>query len=479
MELVLQQQLRDKQVEVLNAGIIGISTLPLRDLAEQCVQVDPSVIVLYAGHNEFYGVGGVATNSPLSPLAIPLRKTRLVQWMTDGETHESNRPGKSDAPLISRMPKEVQIPSTSPMVRQAADNFHNHIDQIAEFATHHKIPLILCSPVSNLRSQSPWSGGDLSSHITDLEQEIGEPLTRQSSSTYLDALRIMLRQDPKDALAHFRIAQCFQLMGERINAYEHYQMARDFDQCRYRAPSSYGHLLAAIAQHHGPLVTYLDLEQVFRTASEYGIPGNDLFLEHVHFTFEGHGLMARTIAKAIVESTCHIEWDPNRVPTTKDIDEWLGTIPEDHLVALYLASFIGEVAPFSQALDANQHVSELRSKIDQIERSLDPEQLKRFHSLNHQAQMDDLVDGLGRIQLSLNQPNLALAYFQKSIQRRPWTPNGYVFSASASHLNGDDKQAREYLTQSKTTTLAESPRLLNDRERLEVSMRRRGTPRPR
>ena len=40
----------------------------------------------------------------------------------------------------------------------------------------------------------------------------------------------------------------------------------------------------------------VDAEQVFAEQSPDGSPGDDLFYEHVHLTFEGNYLLARTIA---------------------------------------------------------------------------------------------------------------------------------------------------------------------------------------
>ena len=51
-----------------------------------------------------------------------------------------------------------------------------------------------------------------------------------------------------------------------------------------------------VSNYHDPRVALADAEQVFAAQSPGGLPGNDLFYEHVHLTFDGNYLLARTLA---------------------------------------------------------------------------------------------------------------------------------------------------------------------------------------
>jgi lysophospholipase L1-like esterase len=471
MEFILQRQMPEKRVEVLNAGIIGLSSLPLTDLIQQCLSAEPSLIVLYAGHNEFYGVGGVATNARLAPVSITLRKTRLMQWLTDGNARTNDRTVHTQNPLIRRLPKEFQIPQASPLVRRAHANFQSRMKSAAEFCVRQKIPLLICSPVSNLRSQSPFAAGELNV-FAEIERRIGTPMSFETSELYLTELKKAADIDRDNAVIQFRMAQCLEMAGQYDDAFRAYVAARDLDQCRYRAPSTFGQGLDEMARHFPAGVWYLDLEPAFREHSKNQVPGDELFLEHVHFTIDGHWLMAKAIGRQIIEQTCKSSWDPMQVPAESERDQWLGLIDEDRLVGLYLASFIGEVAPFDEALDAKMHVADLKAKIEALENSFSAEQLRRFHSLPNPVKVDDLIDGLGRIQLDRNDPHQALEYFERSTRRRPWMPNGYVFSACAYQMSGDVGRACEMLQKSKSTVMPETPRLKNDRLRLESRIQR-------
>jgi hypothetical protein len=115
LQLVLERQLPDRRVEVLNAGIVGISTTLLVDVVRHILAVDPDLIVMYAGHNEFYGVGGVATKAPVSQWQLDVRGFRMAQVLIGKPTGAG-----SDGDLISSLPKELEIACDSPLVRQPA-----------------------------------------------------------------------------------------------------------------------------------------------------------------------------------------------------------------------------------------------------------------------------------------------------------------------------------------------------------------------
>ena len=62
---ILQDRMPYKQVEVVNVGISAISSYTLYDQVAEILQQEPDAILIYAGHNEFYGALGVGSNENL------------------------------------------------------------------------------------------------------------------------------------------------------------------------------------------------------------------------------------------------------------------------------------------------------------------------------------------------------------------------------------------------------------------------------
>ena len=59
LEAWLQELLPERKVEVVNLGVAAVASFPVRKLAEQALdQLQPDLLLLYGGHNEFYGALG-------------------------------------------------------------------------------------------------------------------------------------------------------------------------------------------------------------------------------------------------------------------------------------------------------------------------------------------------------------------------------------------------------------------------------------
>jgi len=301
----------------------------------------------------------------------------------------------------------------------------------------------------------------LSLLISDSNYKSARELLKQANAEY-----------PHSAFLRYRMAQCLENLDELEEAAQAYSDARDLDPCRYRAPSSFGDTLRQAASESSGGVFFLDLVPVFSRHSKYAAPGSDLFLEHVHFTIDGHWLVAKSIAHKIVEDVCGEDWDESRLPSEKERDDWLGLIPEDHLVASILAFFASQTAPFDEAIDTKKHSALLAEKINQITESLPDQDARVFMSLDNNVKMKDLVDGLGRAWLTLGEHERALEMFKRSTRRRPWMPNGHVFSAICYHLLGKESEALKCLEESRTTVVNETDPLLRDKDKLLREMRR-------
>ncbi len=465
LECVLSSQFPDKEVTVLNAGIVGLSTLPLCDVVQQCSSVEPSLVVFYGGHNEFYGVGGVNTNAKLSSNQLFLSRFRLMQLLSRKHSEQGQQQA-NDQPLISKLPRNFAIPPGSQLVEDAELYYKFNVQSMANYCDQRKIPLLLVSPVCNLRGQSPLPLPDQKKRLSQIFAEVGQPLESENATQYLSLLQSALDTHPDDAALHYRLGQCFELLEKFGEARQHFSLARDFDPCRYRASSSFGPILEEIAAASQAGTTHLDAQQVFFDESQYCVPGDDLFLEHVHFNLAGHWLLAKTIARETVEKLQLGTWDEQRIPTLPQRDDWLGLIPEDELSGNYLAFYLSQNKPFEDALDAAEHLMLLKNKID-LQRSQIGEKIQFFDALPNQVKVDDLIDGLGRLRLDRNEIEEAEMFFRKSIKRRPWMPNGYLFTAICRYQSGDLSNARKLLIDSQEAVLPPTPRVLNDQRRLQ------------
>jgi hypothetical protein len=73
--------------------------------------------------------------------------------------------------------------------------------------------------------------------------------------------------------------------------------ARDLDIIRFRAPGEFREIIKSVAKKTG--AHYVPSEEAFDSAAQYGIPGQDLFLEHVHPNAGGYLLLGRIYFEAL------------------------------------------------------------------------------------------------------------------------------------------------------------------------------------
>jgi tetratricopeptide (TPR) repeat protein len=102
--------------------------------------------------------------------------------------------------------------------------------------------------------------------------------------------------DDRFADLQFRWARCLAATNHFPEAKEHYVLAWDLDALRFRADSEANEVVRRVAADlAGEGVLLADAEQAFADASPHGIPGEELFFEHVHYNFDGGYVLAKAV----------------------------------------------------------------------------------------------------------------------------------------------------------------------------------------
>ncbi len=98
----------------------------------------------------------------------------------------------------------------------------------------------------------------------------------------------------------FRQGECALALGQTQLAQRHFQAARDLDTLRFRCDGKLNDSIRQVAaQRESEHILLADAERVFAEQSPDGLPGENLFYEHVHLNFNGNYLLARTIGAEI------------------------------------------------------------------------------------------------------------------------------------------------------------------------------------
>jgi tetratricopeptide (TPR) repeat protein len=172
------------------------------------------------------------------------------------------------------------------------------------------------------------------------------------------------RAGDASAELQFRLGRSLLALGDVPGAQKTLNKARDLDTLRFRCDSRLNELIRkAAAGREGERVLLADAERSFAASSPDGLPGWDLFYEHVHLTFEGNCLLARTLAEQIEKllpaSTAggNPDW-----PTIADCARRLGRTDRD--LQLALADVLGRLTdpPFTTQINHDEHIQYLTQK---------------------------------------------------------------------------------------------------------------------
>ncbi len=344
----LQSMLPDDTVEVINLGISAIGSTVVRDLLPEVLECSPDLIVLYVGHNEYYGAFGPASavaasrSQWLIRLHLALLRFRTYMLLRDaigGLGQAISAPGTSgETTLMHRMVGETAIPLGSETYQKGLSLYRENIRAIIEKSEAAGVPLLFATPVSNVRDLPPFAGAFAPGTSDSVKQrwsvwmdEGSRQLAEGNSGAGITAFRHAIVCDSTHALGHYKLAGALYEGDRFAEALRHYLRAKDLDQVRFRAPEELTSTLLAICRASNVPVARIDSS--FSANTEHGIPGHELFLEHVHPTIGGYALMARTLAETI-----------RRLNLIRPSREWRAPLPDSAYLSLC------GVSPFDDTL---------------------------------------------------------------------------------------------------------------------------------
>ena len=308
----LKKAFPNNVIEIVNLGISAVNSFTVLDLLPEILEKQPDGLIIYMGHNEFYGAFGVGStqsvgsNRTLILTYLAFKKWRIFQLLENviGQFSNRQKPGETAESLMQAMAARQEIPLYDPAVAQARDNFAANLQEIVRTAKAANVPVVLSTLVSNLRDHSPF--------ISKFAEKQDETTRNRLNAQLLEAhglvaagqlekaaslLNAVAAVDSVSAEMHFLRGEIALKSGKTDAAFGAFSRARDLDLLRFRAPSFFNDVIRTVAETEQlPLV---DLAAVFRAASPEGIPGNNLFLEHLHPNFTGYQLMAQSYAIAL------------------------------------------------------------------------------------------------------------------------------------------------------------------------------------
>ncbi|MGH7650300.1 MAG: hypothetical protein ACREMS_00505 [Gemmatimonadaceae bacterium] len=320
---VLRDVLPGDSVEVINLGIAATNSFAMLDVAKEVAAQHPDAVLIYAGHNEYYGALGTASRVSIPGgvgmvrLYLRLLRLRTVLALRNGIAAIRRKPGsQSDleaASLMEVLARDRQIPLNSKPYHQGVRQFESNLEAIARVFRRNGTPVLIGSLASNLRDQPPFAAEANSS--------------RGGARTAYDSAQAALGR------------------GDSLTAKRLFIRARDLDVVRFRAPSEFNEVIRRVCTRTGAV--YVPVAEDFASVSPGGVPGSNIFLEHVHPTRDGQALIGRVFFESLLRAgLLGQSVDTTRLRTWSDYARGMDLTPFDERIAFHITRTLQDRWPF-------------------------------------------------------------------------------------------------------------------------------------
>src|ERR1700722_15730606 len=266
-----------RSFEIINLSITAVNSYTVLGFAKELVDYRPDAVLIYSGHNEYYGTLGVASTSRLSGnrtlirLMLALRRLRLTQLLGNGYRRLVGlfRPvgNYSGETLMQMMVADSRIPFGSAVYQRGLDQFEANMDETLKLFSDRQIPVYISNLVSNEKDMKPF---------VSVEPE-------------------------NNAASQYALGRLAYERGDTGEARGYFANAIDLDGLRFRAPSAMSGIVARLCGKYSD-AHLVDAHAEFGDWSAGGLIGNELLLEHVHPNLTGYALLSDAFYREMKET---------------------------------------------------------------------------------------------------------------------------------------------------------------------------------
>ncbi len=319
LKLELAARTPTRRIEAINCGGISYASYRLAFVLRETLHYQPDLVILAMGHNDFLEDRTCDSLKARSLAALWLTERtaslRTLAWLRQGLVPHDALSRDEDTDALAN-----EVDARLDHSRAGYASYHRdagwHARVVRQFEESFRamivecraanVPVVIVTLGSNLRDCPPFKSehrAGLTPEQEDRWQRHFDDATVADRRNDLPAALALYREaeaiDPQHALLCYRIARCLDRLGQTATAREYYLRAKDEDICPLRMVEPIYRIQHALAtETHTPLV---DARAMLESSSSDALPGNDLYLDHVHPTIGGHQQIARALAAKVHE----------------------------------------------------------------------------------------------------------------------------------------------------------------------------------
>lgn len=259
----------NRKIEVINLALTAVNSYTIRDFSEEVAQVHPDAVLIYVGHNEYYGALGVGSTSNLGSnrtiikFLLQVRKLKIAQLfqnMIYSLIHSAKNAGTDTREnLMKRMAASQSIPYRSDDYLKGIAQFKENMNDVCSTFHEKNIPVFISTLVANLKDLRPFITDSTNRGITADQYFVAGKLSYHAGD-YMSASRDFIR-------------------------------AKELDLLRFRAPEAIDSAIRQLPSKFNN-VHLVDSRALFESNEPHHIIGNETLLEHVHPNLFGYALLS-------------------------------------------------------------------------------------------------------------------------------------------------------------------------------------------
>ncbi len=298
LEYALRHADPGAKVEVINAAITAINSFAIKDVARELSKLEPDAVILYIGNNEVigpYGPGTTFSAYLASDFMIDcmrwMNRFRLSQLIRQSAAIVKDRRVNKDFGGVAMFidhPVSADDPRLDAVRRRFTRNMRAIIKSARASGAHVLVSTVAVNHEDCPPSISLHRTGISEGELRQWEKHVDHGTRMAGLKKWSDALisfQAAASIDDRHAALNFWIGTCLRETGEAQRARGYFSRAMNVDAFRYRADDALNELVRELGVSSSAGVTLVDAATAFRQLP--GMTDEDLFIDHVHFSFEG------------------------------------------------------------------------------------------------------------------------------------------------------------------------------------------------
>ena len=374
LEVMLRERFPEVHFEVINASITAINSHVLLPMVEDLVQYQPDLFLIYTGNTEVVGPFGPGTVLTPWDLSLPAIRTRIAFNATRlGQLVAKAASGDEKSGPEWRgmeMFLDRQLRADSPQMKPVYENFAANLRDIVAVAHRAGAHVLISTVATNLKDCAPFASlhreGLRPEELKSWDEFVQRGAALESAGSYAAALKLYQSAESIDAQyaeLQFRIARCLWALGDFDGAKERFVRAQDLDTLRFRADNKLNEVTRTVATS-APGAGLVDAASAFARESDHGVPGADLFYEHVHPNPHGNYVLAREFFRqiaALMPPEMQRTDSSADVVSEQECERRLAFTPYDRVRVANLTLSKLEHPPFTNQLNHTEEMQRLTS----------------------------------------------------------------------------------------------------------------------